>query len=110
MRKESRAYDTPHLNLYAKDRKGTLILMTQDHIMPKHAGGSNDIDNLQTMCRCCNSYKGGMLPHEYAEIAMPHERATYLGGVDGGGSPTRGLSSLHSPILNETVTSDCAAE
>jgi hypothetical protein len=62
------------------------------------------------MCRNCNSYKGGMLPHEYAEIALPHERAIYLGGVDGGGSPTGRLSSLYPSLSTQTSSSDCAAE
>lgn len=48
---------TPHLNLYGVDQKGSLILMTQDHILPKSHGGSDDFDNLQTMCVICNNLK-----------------------------------------------------
>lgn len=103
-------WDTPHLNLYARERNGGLVLMTQDHILPKHAGGSDKIENLQTMCRKCNSYKGGMLPHEYAEIALPHERATYLGRMDGGSPGSGRLPSVHTPELHEAIASDCAAE
>lgn len=66
--------DAPHLNLYARDRKGTLILMTQDHIYPRSHGGSNKIENLQTMCRCCNSSKGSALPHEV-------EAGVYMGKI-----------------------------
>lgn len=29
-----------------------------DHIIPVARGGTNDLDNLQTMCRSCNSRKG----------------------------------------------------
>ena len=32
--------------------------LTVDHITPVVAGGTNDLDNLQTMCRPCNSSKG----------------------------------------------------
>lgn len=58
----------PHLNLYHVGKRGDLLLITQDHIFPKHAGGSDNIDNLQTMCRECNSFKGGMLPNEFQSI------------------------------------------
>ena len=32
--------------------------LSVDHKIPVAAGGTNDIDNLQTMCRPCNSRKG----------------------------------------------------
>lgn len=46
----------PHLNLYYK-RDKELILFTKDHQYPKSRGGSDDIDNLQTMCFPCNHAK-----------------------------------------------------
>lgn len=46
----------PHLNMYAV-RDNELILMTQDHIIPKSKGGKDYMDNLQTMCYLCNEYK-----------------------------------------------------
>lgn len=34
------------------------ITLTVDHVVPVHLGGSNDITNLQCLCRPCNSIKG----------------------------------------------------
>ncbi len=36
----------------------THIDLTVDHIYPKSKGGIDDLDNLQTLCRPCNSKKG----------------------------------------------------
>lgn len=49
-----------HFNLYAED--GTL--MTKDHILPKKWGGTDTIDNLQTMCEECNKAKGSIYDYE----------------------------------------------
>ena len=37
---------------------GSTVDLTIDHIIPKCAGGTNAIDNLQTLCLRCNSIKG----------------------------------------------------
>lgn len=50
-----------HLNLYALDENGKEVLMTKDHIIPKSKGGSNKLDNFQTMCCRCNEKKGNMM-------------------------------------------------
>lgn len=35
-----------------------------DHVIPERRGGATTFDNLQTMCRPCNSHKGSSLPGE----------------------------------------------
>ncbi|MHB8188944.1 MAG: HNH endonuclease [Ferrimicrobium sp.] len=40
------------------ERCGSESDLTVDHIIPLARGGSHDIDNLQTLCRSCNSSKG----------------------------------------------------
>lgn len=37
---------------------GTEERLSIDHIVPLSRGGTNDLDNLQTLCRSCNSKKG----------------------------------------------------
>jgi len=48
---------TPHFNLYGEDGN-ELILMTKDHKIPKSKGGSDNLDNFQTLCTRCNNAKG----------------------------------------------------
>lgn len=55
------ASDKFHLNLYAVDEDGNEVLMTKDHIIPRSKGGSNHLDNMQTMCTRCNNRKGNIL-------------------------------------------------
>ncbi len=53
--------DKFHLNLYAVDKDGKEVLMTKDHIIPKSKGGSNKVENMQTMCCRCNEKKGNIM-------------------------------------------------
>jgi hypothetical protein len=46
-----------HFNLYAVNQQGHEILMTADHIIPVSKGGAKGVNNLQTMCKPCNSRK-----------------------------------------------------
>lgn len=46
----------PHFNLYGEE-SGRLVLFTKDHIKAKAFGGTDEIDNFQTMCSTCNSLK-----------------------------------------------------
>jgi 5-methylcytosine-specific restriction endonuclease McrA len=59
---------TPHLNLYHTSRHGNpqFLLMTQDHILPVSKGGTNDLENLQTMCTQCNQAKGSLTQLQFA--------------------------------------------
>lgn len=46
-----------HFNMYGI-RDGKEVLFTKDHIIPKSKGGTNTLDNYQTMCVRCNAEKG----------------------------------------------------
>lgn len=48
---------SPHFNMYAEEN-GRLVLMTKDHKLAKSKGGTDDLDNYQTMCATCNNLKG----------------------------------------------------
>lgn len=50
--------DDFHLNLYHVNKNGNHYLMTRDHIYPRSKGGSDELDNSQTMCYECNCIKG----------------------------------------------------
>ena len=39
-------------------RCGTVENVSIDHILPLSRGGTDDLDNLQFLCRSCNSKKG----------------------------------------------------
>jgi 5-methylcytosine-specific restriction endonuclease McrA len=41
---------------------GTWEDLTIDHIVPESKGGATEFDNLQTLCRSCNSTKGTKMP------------------------------------------------
>lgn len=47
------------INLYGINTYGEEIIFTVDHIITKRDGGSNKLENLQTMCINCNRKKGG---------------------------------------------------
>lgn len=40
---------------------GSKLQLTIDHIVPKSKGGTNAIENLQTLCNSCNNKKGDTL-------------------------------------------------
>ena len=47
---------------------GTRQHLSIDHIMPECEGGTLDLDNLQTLCKPCNSRKG---PHRITRVRSP---------------------------------------
>lgn len=47
--------------------------LTVDHIVPVTRGGTNDPDNLRTMCRSCNARKNDRLDGEYVAITLCYE-------------------------------------
>lgn len=55
-----------HLNLYAPGG----VMMTCDHLVPKSEGGTNDPENLGTLCCKCNSKKGSKSVEEFLAIPI----------------------------------------
>lgn len=41
---------------------GSWVDLTIDHVLPEVAGGATELENLQTLCRPCNSSKGTRMP------------------------------------------------
>lgn len=48
--------------------------LTVDHIVPSSRGGSDDINNLVTMCRSCNSTKNDKWPEDRLFLIEEVER------------------------------------
>lgn len=46
---------------YRCQQCGGWIDLEVDHIVPRSRGGTDDLDNLQTLCRTCNRRKGNRL-------------------------------------------------
>jgi 5-methylcytosine-specific restriction endonuclease McrA len=67
-----------HLFAEAKDHrdgKVRLIQMTQDHIIPRAQGGTDDLENLRTLCLFCNN-----LRNLFGEVSIDRIRsALFLG-------------------------------
>lgn len=63
-----------HFNMYGLVN-GEEVLFTKDHILPKSKGGTNTLDNYQTMCTQCNAEKGNSnVPLEILKKRVLHKR------------------------------------
>lgn len=43
----------------------TGIVLTEDHVIPVSKGGTDDISNIQPLCRPCNARKGNRSATDY---------------------------------------------
>lgn len=64
---KGRISDELRAAVYARDGHrcvecGSCKRLSVDHIVPESKGGATTLENLQTMCRPCNSEKGASLP------------------------------------------------
>ena len=69
-----------HLNLYHVAADGRETMITVDHIIPVSKGGTSNMDNLQPLCRPCNSTKGNT-DEEQAKAAMARRHRDILSEV-----------------------------
>ena len=67
----------PTLFLYHRSEGGTLTLLTVDHRIPKVRGGSNALENLNTMCAPCNNTKGELTDVEFDAIMAVRKGQTF---------------------------------
>lgn len=51
-------------DMYRCKECGTHKALTVDHIYPESLGGESSLENLQTLCKSCNSRKGITVPNE----------------------------------------------
>lgn len=70
----------PCLNLYASGQ----ILMTKDHIFPRSKGGSDRIDNLETMCARCNSKKSDTIEERVYSVKNFHTKKAVQAAISKG--------------------------
>ena len=49
--------NSPHLNMYGRNKSGNEIMLTMDHIDPRSNGGKTEQGNLQILCSRCNRIK-----------------------------------------------------
>ena len=65
-----------HFNLYGHNLAGHEVMLTRDHILPKSRGGSDNLDNMQTMCSNCNAKKRDFLESDYDETSDTYSATT----------------------------------
>lgn len=59
-------------------RKSPEVVLEADHIVPRSAGGSDDIINIRTSCWECNSGKSDKPLNELVTGEDPHDRAILM--------------------------------
>lgn len=47
-----------HFNLYGYREDGTEMMLTKDHVRPRAEGGTDNLMNMDCMCKRCNEKKG----------------------------------------------------
>jgi hypothetical protein len=68
--------DNYHCLCCGEDNKRRLVV---DHINPKYFGGSNELDNLQTLCRICNQLKGiEIIDFRIHKTSLSNKAATFI--------------------------------
>lgn len=60
-------YDKAEGHCQLCGRKITPNTMTIDHIIPFADGGSNELDNLQAVCKQCNQLKANIYPEQFLD-------------------------------------------
>lgn len=60
-------YDKAEGHCQLCGRKITPHTMTIDHIIPFADGGSNELDNLQAVCKQCNQLKANIYPEQFLD-------------------------------------------
>lgn len=63
-----------YCGIECEDRKSNRdnrdCVMSEDHIIPKSHGGTDDLDNLVLACRACNSQRGSFSAEDFLILKM----------------------------------------
>jgi len=93
----TRRYRSQRERVFNRDGRSCAICGTDegemhiDHIIPRKAGGTHDLDNLRVLCKRCNLRKGALNDGVFlARAATPPVFSTCL-------SPTRSVIHQDSP-------------
>ena len=56
----------------------TFMMVEEDHLIPRSAGGADDEDNIVTSCAVCNRLKGAIVPTEGSRQAQIAEICAHV--------------------------------